>query len=388
VSQDPLRTELEALFSADIAEVVERERTAFDRVAGPYGDSLVLFGAGNLGRRALDGLRELGIEPIAFADNSPALRNGDINGVRVLSPGDAVRAFGDSATFVITIWRGEAVDRMHDRRRQLLDLGCSRITTFGELFWKYPETFVPHYAIDLPSKVHREADSVLAAYDLWADDESRREYVAQVRWRMLMDFDGLPAPVEHDIYFPDDLVELQPHEVFVDCGAFDGDTLQGFVGRRGSSFERAICFEPDPGSFEKLNRYVRSLPTGIRDKVETHQLAVGARREKVYFDAMGTASSSVGAGTVEVECVTLDEVLQETGPTLVKMDIEGAELDALEGARRTISRSAPMLAVSAYHRQDHVWRVPLLVRSMSDEYRFFLRPYLAEGWDLVCYAVP
>jgi hypothetical protein len=63
-------------------------------------------------------------------------------------------------------------------------------------------------------------------------------------------------------------------------------------------------------------------------------------------------------------------------------------VDALEGARKTIQRHAPILAICVYHRQDHVWRIPLLLRQWRDDYAFFLRPHNEEGWDLVCYAVP
>ncbi len=63
-------------------------------------------------------------------------------------------------------------------------------------------------------------------------------------------------------------------------------------------------------------------------------------------------------------------------------------MDALVGARKTIQEKLPVLAVCAYHNQDHVWRIPLLIHSFSDQYRFFLRPHNLEGWDLVCYAIP
>jgi hypothetical protein len=75
-------------------------------------------------------------------------------------------------------------------------------------------------------------------------------------------------------------------------------------------------------------------------------------------------------------------------PTFIKMDIEGAEVDALIGARRLIENALPVLAICVYHQPDHLWRIPLLIRSFSDQYRFFLRPHNEEGWDLVCYAVP
>ncbi|MDQ6831002.1 MAG: FkbM family methyltransferase, partial [Gemmatimonadota bacterium] len=63
-------------------------------------------------------------------------------------------------------------------------------------------------------------------------------------------------------------------------------------------------------------------------------------------------------------------------------------LDALAGAEQLIRREKPVLAVSAYHAQDHLWRVPLVMHAMNDGYRLFLRPHNEQGWDLVCYAVP
>jgi hypothetical protein len=70
------------------------------------------------------------------------------------------------------------------------------------------------------------------------------------------------------------------------------------------------------------------------------------------------------------------------------MDIEGAEIDALAGARRIIEKDRPVLGICVYHRQDHLWRIPLLISSLSNDYKIFLRPYSDEGWELVCYAVP
>jgi hypothetical protein len=75
-------------------------------------------------------------------------------------------------------------------------------------------------------------------------------------------------------------------------------------------------------------------------------------------------------------------------PTFVKMDIEGCELEALQGMRETIKRSHPILAVCLEHRQEDIWTVPLYLQSLAGDYRFFLRPHLEEVWDLVGYAIP
>ena len=81
---------------------------------GPFANTLVLFGAGGIGRKTLAGLRALGIEPLAFADNNPALWGKRVNGLQVLSPQEASARYRKTAVFVVTIWSGEGRDRMRD----------------------------------------------------------------------------------------------------------------------------------------------------------------------------------------------------------------------------------------------------------------------------------
>jgi FkbM family methyltransferase len=378
---------IEEMLQEGIAGAVDRERNAFDAVADGLGKRLVLFGAGNLGRKTLAGLRLVGLEPLAFADNNPELWSRVVDGLSVLSPERAAREYGKDAVFLITIWRGEASDRMAERESQLRALGCKRVLSFGPLFWKYSTIFLPHYAVDLPENVHRQRDQVLSVARLWADEDSRREYLAQLRWRLLFDFDGLPDPVQHQIYFPLDLCPVSSDETFVDCGAYDGDTVDSFIALTSGDFRQIVAFEPDPTNFEKLQRRI-SENRIRRPHIAIRNAAVGAERGRVHFTATGNESSFVGTGTLEVDCVTLDDALRDVTPTYIKMDIEGSELDALAGASQTITRHTPVLAICAYHRQDHLWRIPLLIHQMSDRYAFFLRPHLVEVWDLVCYAVP
>lgn len=378
--------QLEALLSEGIGEATVREATAFDD-AVPVGTPIVLFGAGNLGRRALQGLTSLGTPPVAFADNNERLWGTQIEGIPVLAPADAVARF-PSAAFIVTIWTGEGWDKMGQRCAQLLGLGCSRVVPFGLLFWKHPDIFLPHYAMDLPHRVLEDADTVRAVLDLWEDEASRREYVAQIRWRLHHDFDALPDPVKTEIYFPDDIFLTRDDEVFVDCGAFDGDTLRRFLHHRNGQFQRILAFEPDPKNFGKLQHYVAGLPSHQAGRIQLFQQAVGACREMVHFDAMGNEASFVGKGSLEVQSVPLDEICQGLAPTYLKMDTEGSEPDALLGARKILEQHVPALAICSYHRQDHLWCIPSLIQDASDQYCYFLRPQLLDVWDLVCYAVP
>ena len=380
---------LHGLLSEDITSAIKRERATFDEQASPFDDRLVLFGAGSLGRKTSAGLRQVGIEPLAFTDNNPSLWGHEVEGVPVLSPQTATQQFANHAVFVVTIWRAGGGHRFEHTRQQLLNLGCSKVVSFASLFWKYSDFFLPYYAIGLPHTLLPQAEQIARAFALWADEGSRCEYLAQVRWRLRMDFDGLPPPVAHTQYFPDDLFNLSANEIFVDCGAYDGDSLHAFFERQREFRGQFIAIEPDPVSLLALKQCVAALPDNWRHRVMILPQAVGARRETIRFAATGLASSGISStGTLEVESLPLDEVLGDTWPTFIKMDIEGAEVDALIGAHRSIEKATPVLAVCVYHQPDHLWRIPLLIQSFSDQYRFFLRPHNEEGWDLVCYAVP
>ena len=386
VSANRKSLKLENLLRETVAEATQREKTEFDRLAGGT-KPIVLFGAGGLGRRTLAGLRKYGVRPVAFADNSSAAWGRDIEGVPVLSPKDAAAKFGKNGIFVVTIWGAFGKDRMRDRINQVRQLGCDNVVSFGPLYWKYPDGLVPHYSVELPHKVLEEKDRIREAYALWADDASREEFLAHLQWRLKMDFDVLAQPMKHPIYFPHDLLQLSDEEVFVDCGAFDGDSAKLFINECGGKYRKIVAFEPDPMNFAKLQENAKTWPGGP-GKTLLMQAATGAQRGKIRMMAAGNKSSAVGQGDVEVDLLTLDESLKGLAPTYLKMDIEGAEMDTLEGAANVIRDHAPVLTISAYHRQNDLWNIPLLIRSLNSSYRFYLRPHDLEVWDTVCYAIP
>ncbi|HMK34961.1 MAG TPA: hypothetical protein VK463_07845, partial [Desulfomonilaceae bacterium] len=120
-----LETQLDGLLSEAIASAKLRERSTFDDLAFPFGDSLVLFGAGLTGRRTLAGLRRMGIEPLAFLDNDPALWNTSVDGLQVLPPKEGVGRFGGNSAVVVTIWNHRHF--FTRTRNQLSALGCDKV---------------------------------------------------------------------------------------------------------------------------------------------------------------------------------------------------------------------------------------------------------------------
>lgn len=385
-----LGTKLKEILHEDIASVINREQTAFDKLTTPFNNSLVLFGAGSLGKKTLAGLRKLDIKPLAFVDNNPKLWNTFIDGLNVLSPLDAAKKFGNRAAFIATIWNPGF--RFANLKQQLVELGCSTVISFISLFQKYSDIFLPHVCVDLPHKVYEHAEDVRKAMSLMADDISRREYLAQLKWLLApTDMSGTflePVPSLKD--FPSDLFSSIPDEVFVDCGAFNGDTIKSFLQYSEASFTKIIAFEPDPINYRKLQAYIATLPNKIKDKTSIYQMALGAKREILWFETLGTVGSSLSdTGALEVNTFPLDELIgMGSIPTFIKMDIEGAEIDSLLGGKKVIDRASPILSVCVYHVQDHLWRIPLLVQSISNDYKFYLRRYTNEFWDLVCFAVP
>lgn len=381
--------ELDLLLSEDVSKAIERETKEFEKLTTPLGKSLVLFGAGNLGRQVLTQLRNDGMEPLAFADNNPAVWGKFVDGIQVFSPSDAADKFGHKATFVVTIWNTE--HSFVETKKQLLALGCINVVSAITLRWKYSKALLPFFWLDIPSRTLEKADLVRSAFSIWADKFSCREYLVQMKYRILGEFDSLSSPVQQESYFPDDIFSLRSDEKFIDCGAYDGITIKQFLKRQVDFVGKIVAYEPDPTNFNQLQEYVSSLTDYDTNWIIPLPYAVGAQRSKVHFQATGTMGSTVNNnGLLEVDCISLDEDLPklEIAPTYIKMDIEGSEMDALVGTSTLIKATMPILAICLYHRYDDLWQIPLYINSLASNYHFFLRPHEIEGWQLVLYAVP
>jgi FkbM family methyltransferase len=258
------------------------------------------------------------------------------------------------------------------------------------LFLKYSDIFLPYYSLDVPDVMFFETNEIQKALNLWADNYSKAEYIAQVQWRILRDFyviwNKLPM---HELYFPKDLWTSNNKEIFIDCGAFRGDTIKDFIINYDSAFSKIIAIEPDPENYKNLNKYISTLPKNINKKIFTYQTAVGKKSGEISFDISGTVASAINSGSdIKVKCSTLDSLCEGFEPTFIKMDVEGAESDILKGAQKIIKKARTIWAVCLYHRQTDLWRIALYFNKLSDDYLFYLRRYAEESWELIMYAVP
>jgi FkbM family methyltransferase len=390
----PASFEIESLVDADIAQRLEtvlstnvdemklyEQRVLGRKLNADWKSSLILFGASALGLRTLDGLRRLGIEPVAFADNKIAKWDTKLSGLDVLSPDEALRRFGRTMNFIVCVWRSDEV------MTQLKELGCQYALEFKGLFWHYPSEFLPNMRVDLPHLILQEAQAVRDAFSLLSDRSSRLEYVRQIEWLLKYDFDLLDTTKHREQYFEDQLFSPHAEEVFVDCGAYTGDTLQTFL-RRCARPRALHALEPEPSNLAALRAWRDQQPIALRDRIFVHGFAASDRRQILRFKVDGVGSAIDDRGGVEVEAVSLNELLAGETVTFIKMDIEGGEAAAIDGASQLISLCRPVLAICLYHRQEHLFTIPNKVNRISDGYSFFIRRYGDQFGDVVCYGVP
>jgi FkbM family methyltransferase len=338
----------------------------------PLTTPVVIFGAGNLGRRVARAVR-----PVLFCDNNRSLWGTICEGIPVESPQTAVDRY-PQATFVIAIWHPSRTEGMLDRVKQLRSLGASKIVSFAKLLDEYGDGLLPHGFWERPEYYATRAEEIRRARALM-DGEGREEFDRQMQLRSgNVAGQVLNSGVQ---YFP--VFELGMAEVFIDCGAYDGDTIAEFRRATNDHFAQIIAFEPDPKNFAALTSAINGDP-----RITLQPYATGLRRETVRFTLGGTGSKISPDGSCEIQVVTLDEALSGIAPTFLKFDIEGSEPDALEGGRETIARHRPKIAVCLYHCPDHLWSVPLLLSEILPNSRFTLRTYYADGYECVCYCIP
>ena len=364
---DHLEMVLQRPQSEPMADAHAREQSAFAKFAGHNQNRLILHGAGPLGRLVLQGLAQAGLRPIAFTDNNERLWHTEIAGVPVLPPSSAAERYHDSACFVVTIYNGSKA------RRQLKELGCRNVAPFVALSWACPEVLASIIGVELPHKLPAFADEIRECYRILADEKSRYELIGQVEWRYWMDYESLPAHLDPmGTYFPLDLVTPLEDEVFVDCGSFQGDTIPSFTSHWNSRFRHIFALEPDPQNRDVLETVIERL--GLSDRASIMPYAVGERNEMVSFASSGTVTSQIAAnGSISVESRRLDAIDWPLTPTFIKMDIEGAEPQAILGARDLLLRDQPILAACTYHRSEHLWQIPNLIHSLAPEYNLFLQ---------------
>jgi FkbM family methyltransferase len=195
-----------------------------------------------------------------------------------------------------------------------------------------------------------------------------------------------PAPWGDPPYLLDDLMEWHENEVFIDGGAFVGDFIDEVYGKMPSEAVKSFQIY----SFETEAENYRVMFEKLKEDshVKMFNKGISSHTGVLYFKNDLAENGSISdEGDVKIEVDSIDNVLGAQKATFIKMDIEGSELDGLKGARKQIVENKPRLAVCLYHKQNDMFEIPLYIKSLRDDYKFYVRPHSSMPTELVLYAI-
>jgi FkbM family methyltransferase len=366
---------MEHKFTTFIQEAISLPSTILE------GDPVLIYGAGNKGQEVARFLMAQGYVVSGFLDAN-AEPGQTISGIHVATMDNWLRN-NTASRYSIVIAIHNSMVEIPPLQQSIKDRGFKQVLNIIELYNAFPGALPEHYWLTDKTNYMPFGATLDRLDAILADELSRQWLEAVVCFRLSGNYALLPAPSSESQYCPNDLPIWQKPLRFIDCGAFDGDTLK-HLQQCGYKFEAVATFEPDPKNFQKLVQTV-----GDFVNVVCIPCALGAKTEMLRFNADSSASSHVSSsGTQNIQCVTLDESLPSFAPDFIKMDIEGAELDALRGAYRMISKHRPNLAISLYHTPAHLWQIPLLLYDWNLDYRLYIRGHFHNSFDLILYALP
>ena len=256
-------------------------------------------------------------------------------------------------------------------------------TKFVRKYWLYL-----NYSREAKRFFSQNAKRVSAVSDMFADEKSRKTYLSMIKYRQTYkkkDYPNWDSSTPR--YFVEEL-NLGSDEVYIDCGAYDGDTIDDFLNYCKGEYEQIIAFEPNAMNFETIKRKYGDNP-----KITLINAGVYDKDGEMRFSEIQCSTDS---GIVEnsnnssftIETKAIDNLGLEK-VTFIKMDIEGAELSALKGAKVTILRDKPKLAICIYHSNDDMISIAEYIHDLIPEYKLYVKQHETYPifFDTILYAV-
>lgn len=250
--------------------------------------------------------------------------------------------------------------------------------------------FEKHPTEDMKSSIkyfeEHKAD-VVRLEDLLADDKSKQVWKQMIEFRKTMNYKVHPG-MEPEQYFVEDIIRLNDKEVFIDCGGYDGKTTLDFIKKVKNKFNGIIIFEPDTSCLLMIRENVptdariKVIPKGVWD-VETN----------ISFVASGDSASHVAKETEQTQktesilVTPIDKCNECKDATFIKMDLEGAEQNALKGAKEIIKKNKPKLAICIYHSDEDMLEIMDFIHELVPEYKLYVRHHSTSQMETVLYAV-
>lgn len=262
--------------------------------------------------------------------------------------------------------------------RQLEEMG---IKNYYSEFWMSSE-------IKDFYKMETNADKIKSVKHILADQRSRDvlDAIVEKRKTGFMDYTDIKEWSESE-YFLDEFwkpVE-DGREVFIDGGGYTGDTIEEFINWTKGNYQRVCSFEPQ----KDKSRIIEEKLWQWGDKVRFFNKGLWSLETRLSFKDGDDMYSGKIVNTENeenpIETVTLDEIVKEK-VTFLKMDIEGAEVEAIKGARNIIQSDKPRMAVCIYHKPNDLWEIPLMIHEMVPEYKMYIRHMGIRCYGTILYA--
>ncbi|WP_263139214.1 FkbM family methyltransferase [Pseudomonas sp. RIT-PI-AD] len=343
-------------------------------------DGVAIFGAGVFARALRRACEGQGIRVRCFVvSGHPADAQSD--GLPVYGLG-GVPAPVTQGPILIGVYNRNAESELTALRRRCLDAGFAGVHVPQEYFSWVAAAMGWRYWLAPLEDYPAMGESIEAARACLADQASREAFAAILDFRQALALERPLALSAEPQYFPPSLrhAVAQPC-VYLDGGAYDGDSVQ--MAAEVLALERIYAFEPDPGNYPRLVARMGeqglpavSLPVGLSDSTACLRFNAGA----------GEGSSLDPQGDTLIQVIRLDDLLAHERVDFLKLDIEGNEMQALEGARRLLLEQGPFLAIAAYHRWDDLWRIPTFIHGLGLGYKITLKLHETNSFESVFYA--
>lgn len=225
------------------------------------------------------------------------------------------------------------------------------------------------------------------AYNL-LDKESQMIFLNILLYRLTQNRDYIYRAYSMEPqYFISLFCNLDSDEVYVDCGAYNGDTFLNYC-RYNAVPKAAYLFEPDKKNYNNLKVFSQKY----NDVCKLHII------DKAVYKFTGNLNFVEGKGlcshltamptenSIPLAVTSIDDTIFED-VSFIKMDIEGFEKEALLGGEKHIISAYPKLAVSIYHHISDLWEIPLFIADMFPRYNnFIIRQHTKYNQETVLYA--
>lgn len=324
---------------------------------------IFLYGTGNGADKILDELTRLGIQVEGVFASDGFVRNRTFRGFKVQSYSDVKAKYGGDIIVLVSF--GTSLPDVINN--------IKRIALETELY--APDVpVIPDGTIFNLQYAKEHKSELQLAYSCLSDELSKKVFENTVMYKLTGKIQYLlECESEQSEIF--DKLGIASTETFIDLGAYNGDTVLEFVSIN-PDYKRIYAIEPDAKNFRKL-----TVNTSEIENLILINSAVGKKDGKVHFKMSGGRNSATDKNGKEIEQICVDS-LNAKGKVYIKLDVEGAEENAISGSLNTIKNFKPILNIAAYHKNSDIFSIPILVKKLNPDYNVFIRHHsYIPAWD-------